>query len=100
MLLSKHPDVIISTPGRILAQLQSGNINLKSSLETLVIDEADLVFSFGFENDLKGIVDHLPSIYQVSVGRQCSVCGSYRYCLNEIEGSRKFKFLSETSVPR
>ncbi|XP_037041607.1 probable ATP-dependent RNA helicase DDX56 [Bradysia coprophila] len=64
LLLSKHPDVVISTPGKILAQLQSGNINLKNSLETLVIDEADLVFSFGFENDLKGIVDHLPSIYQ------------------------------------
>lgn len=65
LLLSKYPDVIISTPGKILTQLQSGNINLKDSLETLVIDEADLVFSFGFENDLKGIVDFLPPIYQV-----------------------------------
>lgn len=64
-MLSKYPDVIISTPAKILTQLQSGNISLKNSLETLVIDEADLVFSFGFENDLKGIVDHLPSIYQV-----------------------------------
>lgn len=66
MLLLQYPDVVISTPGKILAQLQSGNIVLKNSLETLVIDEADLVFSFGFENDLKGIVDYLPSIYQVS----------------------------------
>ncbi|KAJ6623363.1 putative ATP-dependent RNA helicase DDX56 [Pseudolycoriella hygida] len=63
-LLSKHPDVVISTPGKILAHLKNGNIALKNSLETLVIDEADLVFSFGFENDLKGIVDYLPSIYQ------------------------------------
>lgn len=64
-MLSKHPDVIVSTPAKILAQLQSGNIALKNSLETLVIDEADLLFSFGFENDLKGIIDYLPSIYQV-----------------------------------
>lgn len=34
------------------------------SLETIVIDEADLVFSFGFKDDLEKVLTKLPSIYQ------------------------------------
>lgn len=62
-MLAERPDVIISTPAKILTQLKSGTVKLEA-LETIVIDEADLVFSFGFENDLKEVLDYLPSIYQ------------------------------------
>lgn len=65
LVLSKHPDIVVSTPAKILAQLKADNVYLKDSLETLVIDEADLLFSFGFENDLQKLIEHLPSIYQV-----------------------------------
>lgn len=34
------------------------------ALETICIDEADLIFSFGFEQDLKDVLNYLPSIYQ------------------------------------
>lgn len=34
--------------------MNAGNLDLKESLELLVIDEADLVFSFGYEDDVKG----------------------------------------------
>lgn len=61
--LSERPDVVITTPAKILTHLQSGAIDLKK-LETLVVDEADLIFSFGFEKDFKKLVDFLPSIYQ------------------------------------
>lgn len=64
-LLLQKPDIVISTPARILSHLNQKNILLKESLETLVIDEADLMFSFGFENDLKGVLEHLPPTYQV-----------------------------------
>lgn len=64
-LLAQKPDIIVSTPARILSQLNQKNIVVKESLETLVIDEADLMFSFGFENDLKGVLEHLPPTYQV-----------------------------------
>lgn len=62
-MLAERPDVIIATPAKILAQLKSGVVKL-DALETIVIDEADLVFSFGYENDLKEVLNHLPSIYQ------------------------------------
>ena len=63
-VLSERPDVIIATPGKILAHLKSGALELKK-IETLVVDEADLVFSFGFEKDFKKMVEYLPPIYQV-----------------------------------
>lgn len=64
-MLAQKPDIVISTPARILAHLNQKNIDLKDSLETLTIDEADLMFSFGFENDLKSVLEHLPPTYQV-----------------------------------
>ena len=49
---------------RVLAHIEAGNLTLKESLEMLVIDEADLIFSFGHEDDVKGILAALPNIYQ------------------------------------
>ncbi|XP_062340005.1 probable ATP-dependent RNA helicase DDX56 [Osmerus eperlanus] len=63
-VLMEKPDVIVGTPSRVLAHLKAQNLVLHSSLETLVIDEADLLFSFGFEADLKSLLCHLPKIYQ------------------------------------
>ena len=63
-VLNERPDIVIATPARILNHLEEKTISLKDSLEMLVIDEADLVFSFGFEKDLKNLLGHLPRIYQ------------------------------------
>ena len=38
---------------------------MATSLSMLIIDEADLIFSFGFEADLRHILTQLPPIYQV-----------------------------------
>ncbi|XP_061396695.1 probable ATP-dependent RNA helicase DDX56 [Musca vetustissima] len=62
-VLSERPDVVVTTPAKVLAHMQSGAMDLKH-LETLVVDEADLVFSFGFEKDVKKLVEYLPPIYQ------------------------------------
>jgi len=63
-LLNERPDIVITTPTRILAHLKAKNVELKESLEILVIDEADLVFSFGFEDDLKNLLPYFPRRYQ------------------------------------
>lgn len=55
MLLEK-PDIVVATPSRLLAHIRAENINLKHSLEVLVVDEADLVFSFGYEADVKELL--------------------------------------------
>ncbi|XP_036720221.1 probable ATP-dependent RNA helicase DDX56 [Balaenoptera musculus] len=63
-VLMEKPDVVVGTPSRILNHLQQDNLKLQDSLELLVVDEADLLFSFGFEEELKSLLCHLPRIYQ------------------------------------
>ena len=48
-LMSNEPDIIISTPGRLVDHLQNGSINLKA-LKYLVIDEADRLLNQSFQN--------------------------------------------------
>jgi ATP-dependent RNA helicase DDX56/DBP9 len=62
-LLSTKPDIVISTPTKILAHLKNERdnlnvIDLKSSIELLVIDEADLLLSFGYEEEMKTLVKY------------------------------------------
>ncbi|XP_043491436.1 probable ATP-dependent RNA helicase DDX56 [Polistes fuscatus] len=66
-LLLEMPDIVVSTPSRLLQHLKAGNLSLIHSLETLVIDEADLVFSFGYEKEVKQIMNYLPRIYQATL---------------------------------
>lgn len=63
-LLVSKPDIVVSTPARALLHLKSGSLSLKESLETLIIDEADLVFSHGYEDDTIELLTFLPSVYQ------------------------------------
>jgi superfamily II DNA/RNA helicase len=71
----------------------------------LVIDEADLIFSFGYEEDLKTILKHLPEKgYQVCVTSTCLNFNSIAFTLwNIINGSirfiihHKFPFVADVS---
>ncbi|KAK7574293.1 hypothetical protein V9T40_011484 [Parthenolecanium corni] len=63
-LLLENPHIIVATPVRALLHLKSNNLSLKKSLEMLVIDEADLMFSLGYENDVKDVLKYLPKVYQ------------------------------------
>ncbi|XP_039753504.1 probable ATP-dependent RNA helicase DDX56 [Pararge aegeria] len=63
-LLSDKPDIVVATPSRALAHLKANNMRLKDDLSLLVVDEADLVFSFGYEDEIKELLSHLPKIYQ------------------------------------
>ncbi|XP_054043678.1 probable ATP-dependent RNA helicase DDX56 isoform X1 [Rissa tridactyla] len=63
-VLMEKPDVVVGTPGRVLAHLGARNLSLRHSLELLVLDEADLLLSFGFGEDIKALLCHLPRIYQ------------------------------------
>ncbi|XP_078033421.1 putative ATP-dependent RNA helicase DDX56 [Augochlora pura] len=67
ILLTEKPDIVVGTPGRILQHLKAGNMKLKRTLETLIIDEADLIFSFGYEDEIKTVLNYLPSVYQAAL---------------------------------
>ncbi|KAI9711694.1 MAG: ATP-dependent rRNA helicase spb4 [Chrysothrix sp. TS-e1954] len=59
--LQKSPNLIISTPGRLLELLQSPHVHCpQSSFEVLVLDEADRLLDLGFKDDLQKILQRLP----------------------------------------
>ena len=61
--LQAKPDIVISTPARLVACLQAGSVSL-SKVSTLVIDEADLVLSFGYADDVQAITAKMPKTFQ------------------------------------
>merc|ERR1719230_1583942 len=61
---SELPNIIVTTPSSLHALLAQRSRKLASSLQMLVADEADLMFSFGYEDDMKKVCKELPSVYQ------------------------------------
>lgn len=57
--LANNPDIVIATPGRLLHLLSETEISLKS-VEFLVFDEADSLFSMGFSDQIHEIISKLP----------------------------------------
>ena len=61
-LITEQPDILISTPKKIIEYFQAKILkNLPKQLDFLVIDESDLMFSFGYREDLLKIFEHLSS---------------------------------------
>ncbi|MBL0725605.1 MAG: DEAD/DEAH box helicase [Alphaproteobacteria bacterium] len=57
--VSNGVDIVIATPGRLLDLINRGCINFRQ-LETLVLDEADIMLDMGFVHDIKKIIQKLP----------------------------------------
>ncbi len=57
-------DAVVACPGRLLDHVWQGSIDL-SSVDTLVIDEADRMFDMGFLPDIKKIFSCMPQKKQV-----------------------------------
>ncbi len=57
--LKQGADIIVATPGRLLAHLQLGYVDL-STVRHFVLDEADRMLDMGFVTDIMTIVSKLP----------------------------------------
>ena len=56
-------DIIVGTPSTVLEAVESGAVSV-AGLQMLVLDEADLLLSYGYETDMKNLVAKLPRICQ------------------------------------
>ncbi|KAH8674914.1 P-loop containing nucleoside triphosphate hydrolase protein [Ilyonectria robusta] len=63
-LLSNSPDIVISTPATAWHNLNSSALSLEK-LTHLVLDEADLVLSYGYNEDLENLSRSIPKGVQV-----------------------------------
>jgi ATP-dependent RNA helicase RhlE len=57
--LKKGVDILIATPGRMFDLISQGFIDV-SQLQTLILDEADLMLDLGFHNDIVDILKKIP----------------------------------------
>ncbi|MEK1943012.1 MAG: DEAD/DEAH box helicase [Pseudomonas sp.] len=62
-MLRKVPDILIGTPGRLLEQLNAGNLDLKA-VEVLVLDEADRMLDMGFAEDVQRLAGECKGAHQ------------------------------------
>ncbi len=60
MALSGGADIIVATPGRLLDLVDHNAVAL-SAVSTLVLDEADRLFSLGFADELARVIALLPA---------------------------------------
>lgn len=60
MKLREGVDILIATPGRLLDLINQKYIKL-NSIKIFVLDEADRMMDMGFINDVKKIIEKLPS---------------------------------------
>lgn len=59
--LEKTPDVIISTPGRLLDHINRKNIFVRDT-KYLILDEFDKALELGFHDEMKKICNNLPNL--------------------------------------
>jgi ATP-dependent RNA helicase RhlE len=57
--LTSGADIIVATPGRLIAHMQMGYVKL-DQLKYLILDEADKMLDMGFMDDLMKIINQLP----------------------------------------
>nr|XP_003701463.1 PREDICTED: probable ATP-dependent RNA helicase DDX49 [Megachile rotundata] len=63
--LSKHPHIVVATPGRLADHLTSCNTFSLKKIKFLVLDEADRLLEGHFDDQLKVIFDALPKQKQM-----------------------------------
>lgn len=72
--LGKGVNIVVACPGRLLDHLQNTPDFLYKNLQCLIIDEVDRILEIGFEEELKQIVNLLPSEYCFL---RKALCGRY-----------------------
>ncbi len=58
---SDMPAILVSTPTSILNFVREKKLSIADGLQILVVDEADLMFSFGYEQDMRQLCSFLPA---------------------------------------
>jgi ATP-dependent RNA helicase DDX56/DBP9 len=57
--LLEKPHIVVATPGRASAMLNTSSLSLHDVIH-VVVDEADLVLSYGYEEDIENIAKNIP----------------------------------------
>ncbi|CBK24172.2 uncharacterized protein [Blastocystis hominis] len=62
--LNEYTDVVISTPKMLLNHLKLYSDNILKNIHTFIVDEADLLLSYGYKEDMNKVVERIPATCQ------------------------------------
>ncbi|HHS92235.1 MAG TPA: DEAD/DEAH box helicase, partial [Campylobacterales bacterium] len=74
-------DIIVATPGRLMEHLERKHLNAER-LRYLVFDEADTILELGFLNEVRRVIDFLPTKRQ-NILISATLSGSVKRLANE-----------------
>jgi ATP-dependent RNA helicase DDX56/DBP9 len=90
-VLNEKPEILVSTPSRLLTIMEeNSNINLME-LKYLVIDEVDLILSYGYDEDLEKLTNYLNLKQRMQVFMMSAT-------LNEDINELKQKFCNKPAI--
>ncbi|KAM0674276.1 translation initiation factor eIF4A [Gurleya vavrai] len=64
--LRRNPEIVAGTPGRVFHMIEQGFLKTED-LKLIIIDEADEMLNFGFQDQVKEIFMYLPEDIQVAM---------------------------------
>ena len=81
--LLKSAEIVVACPGRLIDHIQRKTVDL-SSVEVLVLDEADQMFDMGFLPDIRRILKYLPKTNRQTLLFSATMPDQIRHLADEI----------------
>lgn len=82
--LKKNPNIIISTPGRLIDYIKKRNLINFNHIKFIVLDEVDEMFCKGFINDVKFILSNINNKYQIALF-SATICNNIRNIIKKFK---------------
>jgi superfamily II DNA/RNA helicase len=98
-MLRKVPDILIGTPGRLLEQLNAGNLDL-SEVEVLVLDEADRMLDMGFAEDMQRLCKECENRQQTLLFSATTGGAALRDMIGKVLNNPEHLQLNSVSSPK
>ena len=98
-LLQSGVELVIATPGRLLDHLRQGVVSL-SSVEVLVLDEADRMLDMGFADEINALLAQLPETRQTLLFSATFNDGVYQLAKSRLQDPQRIEVAARNSTVR
>ena len=98
-VLQSGVELVIATPGRLLDHLRQGVVSL-SSVEVLVLDEADRMLDMGFADEINALLAQLPEARQTLLFSATFNDGVYQLAKSRLQDPQRIEVAARNSTAR
>lgn len=95
--LSRGPQVIVGTPGRVMDHLRRESLNT-ATIKAVVLDEADEMLKMGFIDDVDWILEKVPHPRQVALFSATMPDEIRKVARRHLQGAQEIRIAAKTST--